>query len=197
MIQDLINSIYFEKANRQHENIIFEWLSLPHIQEFWDNSQEHKDDIRNFIHRRKQHYFYGTTKYWVGFVNNQPFAFLLSDEILDSQEDVTELHRKYLSRDGHTISLDFGIGNKSFLGKGLAAPTLKKFTVFYQEQIDPMADTFFIDPDENNPRAKHVYETAGFKPVGEYAMKGGAFKGQQTHLMVMRLPKRALGYGFA
>ncbi|HAT9712893.1 TPA: GNAT family N-acetyltransferase [Legionella pneumophila subsp. pneumophila] len=190
MNQNLIDSICFEKANLQHEKIIFDWLSLPHIQEFWDNSKEHKDDILNFIYGRKQHYFYGTTKYWVGFVNNEPFAFLLSDEILESQNDVTDLHKYYLSKDGHTVSLDFGIGNRDFLGRGLAAPTLKKFTAFYHNQIDNLADTFFIDPDENNPRAKHVYEQAGFEPVGEYSMQGGFFTGHKTHLMVMKLPKR-------
>jgi hypothetical protein len=36
------------------------------MQEFWDNGQEHKDDIINFIHGRKQHYFYGTTQHWGG-----------------------------------------------------------------------------------------------------------------------------------
>ncbi len=111
--------------------------------------------------------------------------------MLDSQADLTDLHRKYLSKDGHTVACDVGIGNANFLGKGLAAITLRKFTTFYQSQIDALADTFFIDPAANNPRAKHVYEQAGFEPVGEYPVIDGAFKGQQSHLMVMKLPKRA------
>lgn len=181
-------NIHFEKATLAHKNTIFEWLAESHMQEFWDNSQDHKDDIVNFINERKQNYFYGTTKYWIGFIDNQPFCFLLTDKVCTDQDDLSELHRAHLSKIGHTIALDFGIGNKEFLGKGLAAPTLIAFTSFYQEKIDPKADTFFIDPDENNPRAKHVYEKAGFEIVGSYEVFRGTFKDSLSYLMVKMLP---------
>lgn len=176
-------NIHFKKAAQEHQETIFQWLDEPHMKEFWDNSQEHRDDILNFIHGRKQHYFYGTTQYWVGYLDEQPFCFILSDQILPFQE-LSDLHKDYLSKSGHTITLDFGIGNAAFLGKGLAATTLQAFATFYQQQIDPKADTFFIDPDINNPRAFRVYEKAGFQLVGEYFMKGGAFEGHKASLMV-------------
>lgn len=181
-------NITFEKASLAHEEIIFQWLSEPHMMEFWDNTQEHKDDIRNFIYGRKQEYFKGTTKYWIGSIDNQPYAFILTDEIKSSEHDLPALLREHLSTTGHTIVLDFGIGNKMFLGKGLAAPTLKAIIQFYQSNVDHDADTYFIDPDEHNPRAIHVYEQAGFKIVGkeEPATKGG-FIGQQSLLMVQKL----------
>ncbi len=177
--------INFKKAAIEHQEIIFQWLDEPHMREFWDNTQEHRDDILNFIHGRKQHYFAGTTHYWVGYLDEQPFCFILSDQILPSEE-LSDLHRAHLSEVGHTITIDFGIGNPNFLGKGLAATTLQEFTTFYQQQIDSQADTFFIDPDMNNPRAFHVYEKAGFKLVGEYVMKGGAFDGHKALLMVKK-----------
>lgn len=182
-----MSDIFFEKATLAHKDIIFEWLAEPHIKEFWDNSQEHKDDILNFISGIKQHYFYGTTRYWIGYCNHQPFCFVLSDELLANQADLTELHRDHFSKDGKTISLDFGIGNRDFLGKGLAAPTLIAFTKFYQEAIDPKADTFFIDPDENNPRAQHVYEKAGFKVIGKAVPQKGYFIGSESFIMVKKL----------
>lgn len=178
--------IVFSKANQHNEKIIFQWLSEPHMQEFWDNSQEHKEDIKNFIYRRTQTYFFGTTQYWVGSVNETPFCFILTDQILKSQSDLSELHRSHLSFTGHTIALDFGIGNKDFLGKNLAAPALNEFVMFFQKKVDPLADTFFIDPNENNPRARHVYEKADFKCVGSYEIKMGAFNGR-NHLLVKRL----------
>lgn len=182
------NNIVFEKASLNHKDTIFSWLSEPHMMQFWDNTQEHKDDILNFIHGRKQHYFYGTTKYWVASFDGHPYAFILTDEIKSSEEDLPDLLKENLSKTGNTISLDFGIGNKSFLGKGLAAPTLQAFIKFYQRQIDHKADTYFIDPDEHNPRAIHVYQQAGFKIVGkdEPATKGG-FIGQRSFLMVQTL----------
>lgn len=183
------SKITFEKANRKHQEIILGWLSEPHMMEFWDNTQEHKDDILNFINGRKQHYFYGTTKYWVASFNNHPYSFLLTDEIKSSEKDLPDLLRENLSKTGNTISLDFGIGDKAFLGKGLAVPTLKAFIKFYQSQVDRAADTYFIDPDEHNPRAIHVYLQAGFKIVGKEqpATKGG-FIGQRAFLMVQTMP---------
>nr|WP_253308608.1 GNAT family N-acetyltransferase [Rickettsia endosymbiont of Ceutorhynchus assimilis] len=179
-------NIYFEKANLTHKEIIFSWLEEPHIKEFWDNSHEHREDILNFINGRKQHYFYGTTNYWIGFINNEPFCFILSD-ILEKNQDLSDIQRKYMSKSGHTITLDFGIGNKNFFGKGLASSTLESFVKFYHKSIDPLSRTFFIDPDENNPRAMHVYSKAGFKQVGEYKALSGAFKGNTNYLMVKNI----------
>lgn len=179
-------NIQFEKASKSHETLIFNWLSEPHMMEFWDNTQEHKDDILNYIHGRKQHYFYGTTQYWIGYIDDEPFGFMLTDILLPDQE-LPDLYRKYLSTKGHTIAIDFGIGNKARLGQGLAAPTLVAFMQFYHDKIDPLADTFFIDPDQNNPRAKHVYHNAGFNEVGDYNPQAGAFIGQTSYLMVKNI----------
>ncbi len=59
------------------------------MQEFWDNSREHKDDILNFIHGRKQYYFYGTTHYGIGYIGDQEFCFLLSDQMLKDHDDLS------------------------------------------------------------------------------------------------------------
>jgi len=179
-------TICFEKANKDIVDIIFSWLKEPHMIEFWDNSQEHKDDILNFIHGRKQDYFAGTTRYWVAYIENEPYAFILSDVIEIDQEDLSEVHKAVMSTIGTNIAIDFGIGNSKYLGKGLAAKTLEEFMIFYKKSVDPMADTFLIDPDANNPRAFHVYEKAGFKGVGEY---DHTFNGNisQSILMVKRV----------
>jgi hypothetical protein len=120
-------NIHFEKAALKHIDIIFSWLQEKHIQEFWDNSQNHKDDILNFIHEKPQKYFAGTTKYWVGYIDGKPYAFILSDILERTQTDLSEVHLANMSQVGHTISLDFGIGNKKYLGCGLGAPTLSLF----------------------------------------------------------------------
>lgn len=185
---NLINSIYFEKINQQHQETIFSWLSEPHMKEFWDNSQEHKDDIINFINGRltSSNYFNGIFTYWVGMIDNDPFCFILTAEV-DKNEDHPQIWLDNISKTGTTYSIDFGIGNTNYLGKKLASPTLKLFTEFFQEKIDRCADTFFIDPAEHNPRAAHVYEKAGFKMAGAFDMDIGVFKGEQTYLMVKKI----------
>lgn len=53
--------------------------------------------------------------------------------------------------------------------------------------VDSLSRTFFIDPDENNLRAIHVYSKAGFKQVEEYKAQSGAFKGNTSYLMVKNI----------
>ena len=180
--------IHFEKANVKHQDIIFKWLAEPHMQEFWDNSQEHKDDILIFINGRKQpsNYFNGIFTYWIGHTNKNPYCLLLTAEVL-TDSDMPAIWRKHLSKTGKTYSIDFGIGNTQFLGKGLASLTLTAFAEFFQTNVDTSVDTFFIDPDKSNPRAIHVYAKAGFEMMGEFEMDIGVFQGQQTYLMVKKL----------
>lgn len=180
-----MDKITFKVAAKEDEKMIFSWLSEPHMIEFWDNSQEHKEDISNFIHGGKQRYLAGTTKYFIGLIDNMPFAFILGDMANDDQ-NLPAIQKDSMSKFGHTIFVDFGIGNKDYIGKGLASKTLEEFILYYQANIDSKADTFFIDPDENNPRAKHVYEKAGFKHVGEYQPTKGAFVGHTSVFMVKK-----------
>lgn len=182
--------ITFEKATHQHEKLIFSWLNEPHMQEFWDNSQEHKDDIVNFINGRKEssNYFNGIFTYWVGKLNDEPFCFILTAEV-KMDDECPRIWSEYISKTGKTYSIDFGIGSPAFIGKGLASLTLRSFTEFFQKCIDPMADTFFIDPDDNNSRAQHVYTKAGFNMVATYQSekKYWDFSGEKTYLMVKRM----------
>ncbi len=183
MTQKELNPIHFEKASVHHLDTILGWLAEPHMVAWWDNSEDHKNDILNFVHRRKQHYFYGTTCYWIGLLNNIPFAFLLSD-VLHPEQDLPPLYHQHLNPTARTITLDFGIGNPDFLGQGLASPTLQAFTDFYQKQVDPLAKTFFIDPVVSHAHARHVYAKAGFQEVGTYEVTIGNFKGHHGCLMV-------------
>lgn len=180
--------ITFEKANLAHKEAIFQWLNEPHMKEFWDNTQAHKDDILNFMNGRTQPspYFNGVFVYWIGSVDGQPFSLIMTGDV-NLDEEWPDLWRAYFSKTGKTVTLDFGIGNTAFLGKRLAVPTLKSFIKFYHTTIDPDADTFLIDPDKNNPKASHVYEKAGFMNVGQFTATSGAFQGQQTRLMVKSL----------
>ncbi len=186
-----MNNITFKKANKDHKDVISLWLHKPHMMEFWDNSQEHKDDIINFINGRIEpsNYFDGVISYWVGSMDDEPYCLILTAEELN-KEGTPEIIQQHLSKVGKTYCLDFGIGSKKHLGKGLASITLEAFTKFFQDQIDQAADTFLIDPDDNNPRAQHVYSKAGFIKVGEYQREGRyhEFSGDKSLVMVKKMP---------
>lgn len=180
-------TIVFEKVRPNHIEIIFDWLAKPHVQEFWDNSQDHKDDIVNFAQGRKEPapYWNGIFTYWIGYMDTIPYCFLLTSDIQEDQA-YPDLWTHHLSTTGPTVTIDFCIGSESHLGRGLASPTLAAFTDFYHTSVDPSATTFFIDPDDNNPRAQHVYAKAGFELVGDFVMSQGFFDGHKTCLMVKR-----------
>lgn len=166
----------FRAADLGDEAMIFEWLAEPHMQLFWDTSNEHKEDILNFIHGKKQSYFEGTAKYFVGFLDDAPFAFIVADAMTIGEPD-SPLPREVFSKDGPTVAIDFAIGDSAYLGKGLASDTLEAFLSYYQHHVDRKASIFFIDPDELHTKARHVYEKAGFKIIGNYSPKRGAFVG--------------------
>jgi len=165
-----------------------EWLEKDHVREFWDNSQELKDDIRIFVEGRKEGspYFGGIFDYWVGSYDAEPFCLLMTSYLLP-QEELPEIWKDHLSTTGRSISIDFFIGDERYLGRGLAADTLRGFVQFFHSKIEPDADTFFIDPSLENPRAQHVYAKAGFVPIGTYVVKSVVFKGRENQLMVMRI----------
>ena len=161
--------ITFTQATLDHKDIIFNWLNEPHMLEFWDTTQDHKDDIINFMNGRKEQSDYcdGKYFYWIGLIDNEPFSMIMTIKE-EAGEDRAPLKEDYISKTGNTYGMDFCIGNINYIGKGLAALTLKAFCDFFKLEIDSETNTFMIDPYDHNPRAKHVYSKAGFELVGEF-----------------------------
>lgn len=181
-------SINFEKANVNHVNIIFGWLAEPFVQEFWDNTQGHKDDILNFVNGRKEpsNYCDGKYFYWIASWNRHPFAMLMT--IQETAEDhIDDIKLSHLSKTGNTYGIDYMIGDKDYFGKGYGAKTLSEFLDFFRREFDGSADTFIIDPASDNPRAKHVYMKAGFELIADFVMGGDCSgAGKSHHLLIRR-----------
>jgi predicted acetyltransferase len=179
--------IHFEKVTRAHLDTILKWLAEPHIIEFWDNTQAHKDDIVNFAEGRKtpSSYAGGEYVYWIAYLEDEAFAMLMTIQETH-KEDIGEEKLKRLSKTGHTYGLDYMIGNPKFFGKGYGSHTLSDFIDFFRESIDPKADTFLIDPASDNPKAKHVYMKAGFKHVCDFMMEGDVSGAGKVHHLLLR-----------
>lgn len=170
-------AFFFQKAKEEDEQTIFEWLSEPHIKAFWDNTSEHYEDIRIFLKGRKtiSSYFNGIFDYWIGYFNDTPFCFIPTS-IIKETPYLPLLWKRYLPKQGVAYSIDFCIGNEAFLNKGYATPTLIAFTSFFKKKVDPDVSAFFIDPSNDNPKAKHVYAKAGFKEAGIFTQKNPSFQ---------------------
>lgn len=188
----MTDKITFEKATHAHQEIIFSWLAQPHVREFWDDTQGHKDDILNFMGGRKEpsNYCDGKYVYWVAFLDDQPYGMLMT--IHETHEDCglggyDPLKNVHLSPTGTTYSLDFMIGCKDFLGQGLGPKTLVSFMDYFRHMVDKKANTFIICPATNNPRARHVYEKAGFTHVADFLLTGNCSgSGKPHHLLIKK-----------
>ena len=114
----------FEKVTNAHLETIFSWLSEPHVMEFWDNTQAHKDDIVNFAEGRKtpSSYADGQYVYWIAYLEDEPFAMLMTIQETH-KEDIGPEKLKRLSKTGHTYGLDYMIGNSKFFRKGFGYQT--------------------------------------------------------------------------
>lgn len=182
------SNIKFEKATTAHKEIIFSWLAEPHVQEFWDNTQGHKDDILNFMDGRKEqsNYCDGKYIYWIALNSGKPYAMLMT--IRETiKDDIGELKLSHLSKTGHTYGLDYMIGSLDHIGKGYGAKTLIEFVGFFRDSFDKKADVFLIDPASDNPRAKRVYEKAGFKHIADFVMGGDCSgSGKPDHLLIKK-----------
>lgn len=186
-----MTQITFEKATFAHKPLIFQWLNSPHVVEFWDNSPEHRIDIELFMGGRKKKSPYGDDKYdfhyWIGSIDAVPFSLIMTSELIP-KDCVRESspYTPFLSKKGRSVALDFMIGSETHIGKGLASPTLQAFVEFFHKH-NPDFDTFLIDPEEQNPRAKRVYEKAGFKAVGQYIRTEGCHAGSPHFILILNL----------
>ncbi len=172
--------ISFEIASSSYERLLLAWHDKPHVQEFWDNSQNQRKNVINYLQGKKDIF-----DYWIGFIENKPYSLLMTS---DCTTDSPEVFKPHLSKIGKTFSIDFMIGEETYLGKGLASITLKAFINFMRMNVDPAIHTFIIDPAETNPRAIYVYEKAGFKKVQEFTSQEGFFKGIRHYLMIQEIP---------
>ena len=181
-------TITFQKAMTSHLDTIWRWLQEPHVMEFWDNTQGHKDDIINFVNGRKtpSSYCDGLYSYWIGYMDETPYCMVMT--IQEKPEyDMHPIQKEHLSKAGYTYSLDFMIGEKEFFGKGFGAKTLSAFVDFIK-CLDPKADTFLIDPEDSNVRAQHVYAKAGFNHVGDFIRESDcSSKGKTIKFFVKKI----------
>lgn len=166
------NEITFIKADKQHLELVKEWFNSPHIQEFWGTDEYTWNNFTNNILNNKKELF----DYWIASYDHEPFSLILTS---DASEDTPEHLMPFLEPNGLTLTLDFMIGNKKYLGKGLSYLTIKEFQNFLDYQVSAL----LIDPESNNLKAIHVYEKSGFYKVCTFIPDEGEFSGKMHDLM--------------
>ncbi|WP_347251865.1 GNAT family N-acetyltransferase [Legionella sp.] len=154
----------FRKVDKSDYNLVYDWLKKDHVKPyFYDEGLANTlNNLRLFVNGKNHNGRY-SFEHWIAFFQNQPFAFLMTSRI-DGPYDAQDDYDKWYEEGKETISLDLLIGEEAFLGKGLAAKMIRAFLL---EQFS-FADKIIIDPAEENARAVHVYEKAGFKKIERF-----------------------------
>ena len=182
--ENKVYEMHFEKVTDAHKKIILNWFSKDHVKEFFygdglKNTFLNLDLFCQGINNNGSYTFH----HWIAFNNGVPFAFIMTSPV-DGPYDENDDYNKWYVDGTKTLTLDLLIGEKDFLGKGIAHLMIQQFIL--DQYAD--ADYFIIDPEAANTKAIHVYEKAGFKKVGELCP---AFN-PKPHIM-MRLKVDELG----
>lgn len=149
----------FKAVTKKDEALVLKWLHKPHVNEFFHGVglQNTIDGLQRFVDNNCPSW-----QGWLGFHNNMPFAFLITSVVnIDNAESYL---LPYIEPNDKSITLDLLIGEESYLGKGLAKKMIETFLQHHFSHIDKV----FIDPEEANAKAIHVYEKAGFRKLQQF-----------------------------
>ena len=150
--------ITFKLLEKPQVTLVKDWLKEDHVAEFWygEGLKSTLRSIDRFVDGQEPLF-----TLWLAYDKEIPFAYLMTSPI----KSLDELpFSKYLTAESKAMTLDLFIGEKAYLGKGLAHHLIQELI---RQKFPDTTDTF-IDPDVNNTRAIHVYEKAGFKKLEEF-----------------------------
>ncbi|TAK77030.1 MAG: GNAT family N-acetyltransferase [Gammaproteobacteria bacterium] len=153
----------FKPAIEPQRALIHGWLQQDYIRE-WIHGQGLQNTLlglEKFFQQKTPDSQSTITQHWIGYDGNKPFVYLLVSPVLKSADNE---YANYSEMEGRAITLDIFIGDREYLGKGLASEVIKAFLL---SQCLDVAEVF-IDPEKSNKRAVHVYQKTGFRIVGEF-----------------------------
>lgn len=149
---------HFAHLKKEQAELVKTWLKLDYVSPYWYGAglENTLQAIDRFV-RGKEKLF----TLWIAYDGETPFGFLMTSDI-EYGENIP--HTKYMQKGARATSLDLLIGNKEYLGKGLAHQMILDFlSQHFPKEVD-----VFIDPGTNNAKAIHVYQKAGFVPLEEF-----------------------------
>lgn len=158
-------ALAFYSVGKEYHNLIQEWLRKEHVKPFF-YGQGLKSTLRNlslFIKGVQNNGDY-SFEHWIACIDDYPFAFLMTSEV-EGPYDPKDPYDKWYEEGKVTITLDLLIGEEAFLGKGLASRMIQEFLLDKYSH----ASKVLIDPAEENQKAIHVYEKAGFEKVETFS----------------------------
>lgn len=157
----------FSPVIESQQELVREWLQQDYIHEWIHGAglQSTLSGLTKFIQyyatTQKINRRSNLTQHWIGYEGAHPFVYLLTSNVL--KDEVSE-YAKHRETDGLAITLDIFICDRHYLGRGLATQIIKALLI---RQFSDISEVF-IDPEQRNKRAVHVYQKTGFQIVGNF-----------------------------
>ena len=135
--------------------LLLDWLSAPHVREWWGEPAEELGFIRDMVEGRD------TTRPFIIELDGAPVGYIQVWFVGDNQDQaavypwVAELPRE-------AVGVDLTIGDPGLLSRGIGSAALAAFT---RRLHDEGHRVIVIDPDPANARAVRAYRKAGFRPI--------------------------------
>lgn len=152
--------------------MLHDWLSRPHVVEWWEPVVTFEDVQADYLPRLASPDVLpldapaGVTQY-LAYEDGTPFAYVQAYRVMAHQADGWWLDET----DPCALGVDQFIGLPERLGQGLGTRMLRDFLAFLF--ADPRVTTVQTDPEPENARAIACYRKAGFQDVGEVVTRDG------------------------
>lgn len=157
----------FKPAHESQTDMIHAWLKQDYIAKWIHGAglQSTLTGLEKFIQYlaegKSLDRHMEITQHWVGYDGDKTIVYLLTSNVFKNEDSVYAEHSE---TDGPIITLDIFIVDPEYVGKGLATRMIKAFLMSQCSDVTEV----FIDPEQSNKRAIHVYEKVGFINVGEF-----------------------------
>ncbi|WP_265516207.1 GNAT family N-acetyltransferase [Nitratireductor luteus] len=151
------SNIRFKPVMEAHLPMLAQWLSTPHMREWWGEPEEELGFIRDMISGRD------STRPFLIVLADQPVGYIQNWFIGHHQnEQWVKDHPWLMELPSETVGVDLSIGDPDFLSKGIGSAAL---AAFVRRLIEEGHGSIIIDPDRGNARAIRAYAKVGFRPV--------------------------------
>lgn len=158
-------TFFFTPLQKSHFPLLLKWLESPHVKVWWDPNVQWTPQL---IKEKYGTYVQGykiekgvrkPIQAYIICLNDIPMGYVQLYNIHNFAEDYPDVLE---GLPDSLAALDFFVGEKEFLGKGLTSIILQQFL---KEYVDPSYEACFVDPDTANIIAIRAYEKAGFKII--------------------------------
>ena len=140
----------FQPIQKKDLPLLFEWLGLPHVVEWWRESRDY-----NTFHPKYQQ--------WMGDPTIGQFLICHDTKAVGfiSWYDCAHCPIRAEEFPEATFGMDLFIADTDYIGKGYGQKVIKQFIDQILMPMEPKK--IIVDPEITNARSVHVFEKVGFK----------------------------------